>query len=77
MEYIEGANSLIDVFGSWTKSLRIDLDRPFRLSGDLVTCFELAKKAMVALGSLHGHFWMDQEFADASPWVCHQEWMRG
>ena len=43
------------------------MDIPMSLGGDVATCFEIAKQAMVILENLHTNFWIDQEYVGQRP----------
>ena len=64
-------------FGEWEYFMRPNMDRPISLGEDVVTCYEIAKQAMVILGNFHANFWMDQEFVSKRPWLARQEYFVG
>lgn len=75
MEFVEGCQSLVEIFGDWDKyKRRPDLDRPFKLGNTLLTAWDCTKQVAKMQAEMHAKFWMNQDFIDKYPWVLRNDW---
>ena len=78
MEFIRGSEDTFKIFGTWKHKQRPDLDRPFKLAGNVTTVIDLTRQVAKSMAEMHAYFWMNKDFIEANKsWVGRTDWFEG